>query len=53
MADIANPYIDIRFQANTKTKTIEPLYQYDHGLRFRIYGLDLTKAMIIHYSYEG
>lgn len=47
------PHIDLRFDSNSRRRTISPIYQYDHGRSFHIYGIESSKSVTFQYSFEG
>jgi len=50
---IRQPYVDVRL-GNVRHQTISGLYQYDHGLKLRIYELEEPPANVrVQYSFEG
>lgn len=53
MPDVYSSELIVRFDSNTKVQVLSPVYQYDHGRKLYIYGLDLTKEITVQYTYLG
>lgn len=47
-----DPYIDVHF-GNRQTMTTSDVYQYDHGLKLRIYDFTPENLAQIQYSHAG
>ena len=50
---IREPYIDVQLGNNKYQKINGVLYQYDHGLKQRIAGLEENRAFSVQYGYLG
>lgn len=53
--DPRNEYIDITL-SNSIQQTIKGLYQYDHGIKIRVHGLDSAlpiNHIQMHFSFSG
>lgn len=48
-----NPYIDVNLGGNAAKLSVQPIYQYDHGRKLRLQGLDTTKSIMIQYAFYG
>lgn len=49
--EVRSEYIDIE-QSNNQPMIIRGVFQYDHGLKLRIYGLPADAEWQIHYGYS-
>ena len=43
------PYIDVTIE-NSKYLKVDGLYQYDHGIKLHIYGVEQNKIFSVHFA---
>lgn len=53
MADIRDTYVSVYFPNGCIERTVMGVYQYDHGLKLRIDGVDAEKTFQTQFTYEG
>lgn len=46
-------YIDVHYSPGIDKITVKPVFQYDHGKKLRIAGVDQTMIVQVHYAING